>query len=345
MLKNKIAIVILNWNGKKYLEKFIPTLIKYSKHPEVEIVVADNASTDVSKEFLKENYPGVHLIVLDKNYGFAEGYNRALSNINTDYYILLNSDVEVTGDWFLPVIEFMEKDEQIAVCMPKLKSYSEKEYFEYAGAAGGFIDELGFPFCRGRLFNTIEKDHGQYDQISEIFWATGACTFIKSKIFHEVGGFDKDFFAHMEEIDLCWRIKVAGYKVFYFPYSIVYHVGGGTLPQGNPFKTFLNYRNNLFLLYKNLPSKKLLPILFARLILDIISGFYSISTKKYNDLYIILKAHYHFFLSIPSLKKKRKNIQKIKKVNSVSCIYRGSIVKSYFINQIRIFSNIQNKII
>ncbi len=247
------AVVILNWNGKKFLEEFLPSVIKYSSDA-ADIIVADNASEDDSVDFLKKNFPQVKIILNEQNYGFAEGYNKALSKVEAKYYILLNSDIEVSKDWIEPVISCMEKDEKIGACQPKIRSLHEPEMFEYAGASGGFIDKLGYPFCRGRLFHTLEKDNGQYDDKKEVFWATGACLFVRSDLYNKLGGLDSDFFAHMEEIDYCWRLKNYGYKVYVCPESIVYHVGGGTLPKAPYCKTYLNFRNNLTLLYKNLPS-------------------------------------------------------------------------------------------
>ena len=251
----RVAVVILNYNGEKYLEQFLPAVLQHSAES-VEIVVADNASTDHSTGLIRTQFPRVKILSLPTNEGYAGGYNRALKEIAADYFILLNSDVEVTGGWIEPVIEFMEQHRDVAACQPKIKSWSQKEYFEYAGAAGGFIDRFGYPFCRGRMFDTLEKDAGQYDSPTEIFWASGACLFIRSADFHENGGFDKSFFAHMEEIDLCWRMKKKGHRIFVVPASSIYHVGGGTLEKVNPHKTFLNFRNNLRMLKKNMSREE-----------------------------------------------------------------------------------------
>ncbi|MCX6267231.1 MAG: glycosyltransferase family 2 protein, partial [Bacteroidetes bacterium] len=242
-----VAVIILNWNGRKYLQQFLPTLIQFSKE-DAEIIVADNASTDDSVDFLRASYPDIRIIQNPENGGFARGYNLALSQVEADYYVLLNSDIEVTENWITPVIELMEQDDLIAKKKKKIRSFLEPKKFEYAGAAGGFIDKYGYPFCRGRIFLSIEDDHGQYDDICEVFWATGACMFVKAKLFHEFGGLDEDFFAHMEEIDFCWRLKNNGFKIMYCPTSTVFHIGGGTLPKASYQKTYLNFRNNFFLL-------------------------------------------------------------------------------------------------
>ena len=244
----KTAVVILNWNGKKFLEQFLPYVIKHSSS-DAEVIVADNASNDDSVEFLKNNYPEIQIINNNENGGFSKGYNEALSKIDAEYYVLLNSDIEVTENWIKPIIDLMDSDKSIAVCQPKLRSYHQKEMFEYAGAAGGFIDKYGYPFCRGRIFNSIEVDNGQYDDTCEVFWATGAAMFVRAELYHKFGGLDNDFFAHMEEIDFCWRLKNEGYKIMYCADSVVYHVGGGTLPKNSSRKTFLNFRNNFNLLY------------------------------------------------------------------------------------------------
>ncbi len=248
-MKPSVAVVILNYNGKEYLDQFIPTVIEYS--PQAEVWVIDNASTDDSVEFLRKNFLDVKLLELEGNFGYAGGYQKGLEQIEADYFVLLNSDVEVTSNWLSPMITLLENDVQIAACQPKVLSWHQRDTFEYAGAAGGFIDILGYPFCRGRVFETLEKDVGQYNDQLEVFWATGACLFIRASAFRQSGGLDADFFAHMEEIDLCWRLKMAGHKIYYTGNSVVYHVGGGTLSNSNPFKTFLNFRNSIALLLKN----------------------------------------------------------------------------------------------
>ncbi|MFO7827311.1 MAG: glycosyltransferase family 2 protein [Bacteroidales bacterium] len=337
----KTAVVILNWNGKKYLEQFLPALIKYTNSPETEIIIADNHSSDDSINFLNQNYPHIRQIIFDKNYGFTGGYNKALEQIEAEYYVLINSDIEVTKNWLNPLIELMDSNHQIAACQPKIKAYHNKEYFEYAGASGGFIDKYGYPFCRGRMLDTIEKDNGQYNDIYECFWATGACMVVRAKLFQKFSGLDNDFFAHMEEIDLCWRFKNAGYKVFVQPDSEVFHVGGGTLPSNSPFKLYLNYRNNLFLLYKNLPKRKLLPILITRLILDGLSAIIFLLKFSFPEFNAVFKAHIHFYKSLKNLKKKRKNLQPTVLVKNHPEIFSGSIVWKYFLLKKRSFSQLK----
>lgn len=285
----KLAIVILNYNGKKLLQRFLPTLIAYCPDY-AEIIIADNASTDGSTEMLQQEFPDVKVIQNDENYGFAKGYNEALKQVKTEYYCLLNSDIEVTRNWTDPIIEQMDHDLQIAVVQPKLRSFAQRDHFEYAGASGGFIDKYGYPFCRGRLFEVVEKDNGQYDTIIEIFWATGAAFFVRSEIFHQVGGLDEDFFAHMEEIDLCWRIKNTGYKIMVNPASTVYHVGGGTLPKKNPRKTYLNFRNNHYLLIKNLPLRRLYFTSFIRFFLDVFAAFLFLFQGNAKDFIAVFHA-------------------------------------------------------
>ena len=268
----KVAIVILNWNGKQMMMSYLPSVIQYSRE-EASIIVADNASTDGSVQWLHEHHPEVRVIELDKNYGFAEGYNRALKQVEAQYYVILNSDVQVTHHWLTPLIENMDAHEEVAACQPKLLSVADNDSFEYAGAAGGFIDRFGYPFCRGRIFDTVEQDQGQYDEDAEILWATGACLMIRSADFWRAGGFDGRFFAHNEEIDLCWRLHDMGRKIYCYPDSEVFHVGGGTLPKYNPMKTYLNFRNNLTMLYKNLPESDFHYVLRMRWLLDYVAAF------------------------------------------------------------------------
>ena len=268
----KVAIVILNWNGQKMLDQYLSSVLQYSQD-EATVYVADNASTDGSLALLREQYPEVKLIVFDKNWGFAEGYNQALRQIEAEYYLLLNSDIEVTPNWLIPMIELLDNHPDVAACQPKLLSIFERDAFEYAGASGGFIDRLGYPFCRGRVFETVEKDHGQYDDLAEVHWATGAALMIRANDYWEVGGLDRRFFAHNEEIDLCWRLRIRGRRVVCVPASHVYHVGGGTLPKSNPMKTFLNFRNNLTMLYKCLPEAELKPVMRWRWWLDYLAAW------------------------------------------------------------------------
>lgn len=290
----KLAIVILNWNGLSMLARFLPTVLEYSRD-EAGIFVADNGSTDGSVEWLSRHHPEVGIIKLDRNYGFAEGYNRALRQVQADYYLLLNSDVEVTHHWLTSLIEFMDSHDDVAACQPKLLSEIDKDKFEYAGAAGGFIDKLGYPFCRGRIFDTVETDNGQYDSQEEIMWATGACLMVRSKDYWEAGGLDPRFFAHNEEIDLCWRLHLAGRRIFCVTDSVVYHVGGGTLPKGNPMKTYLNFRNNLTMLYKNLPEQDLGRVMWLRWLLDYVAAWQTLlCNRNVADFKAIYRARHDF---------------------------------------------------
>jgi len=328
--------VILNWNGRKFLKKFLPSVIKCNQG-DCEIIIADNASTDSSIEFLQETYPQIRIIQNLINGGFAKGYNDALKQIDAEYYVLLNSDIEVTSNWINPIIELMDNDHTIAACQPKLRSYDNPEMFEYAGAAGGFIDKYAYPFCRGRLFQTVEKDTGQYDLISEIFWATGACMFVRANLYHKFGGLDEDFFAHMEEIDFCWRLKNAGYKIMYCPQSIVYHVGGGTLPKISSHKTYLNMRNNITMLFKNLPKKELFKVFIARLFLDGIAAIKFLMDSGFQDFIAVLRAHFSFYAHFKINMKKRKKIKHI----GVSSVYNGNIVVDYFLKKKRYFFELE----
>ncbi|MFH0896386.1 MAG: glycosyltransferase family 2 protein [Bacteroidota bacterium] len=333
----RIAIVILNWNGKHFLERFLPSVMQHSTGAAV--YVADNASTDDSIAFLTEKYSSVKQILLDKNYGFAGGYNKALAQVDADYFVLLNSDIEVTDGWINPVIQLMEKDKTIGACQPKLLSCTERDTFEYAGAAGGFIDRYGYPFCKGRIFQSLEKDQNQFDSTYEVFWATGACLFVRASLYKELGGLDDDFFAHMEEIDFCWRLKIKGYKIMYCPESTVYHVGGGTLHKSNPRKTFLNFRNNFYLLYKNLPGKRLFPVFAARLFLDGIAGFKFLLDGGFRDCFAVVKAHFAFYGAIGKLRKKRRQINP----HPVSRIYKRNLVFEYFLRKKKKFSELDTE--
>jgi hypothetical protein len=331
----RIAVVILNWNGKRFLEKFMPSLLANSSK-EAEIIVADNASTDDSVGFLRANYPGIRIIQHHKNFGFAKGYNLALAQIEADYFILLNSDIEVTPGWIEPVINLMESDASVAACQPKIRSFSEPKKFEYAGAAGGFIDKYGYPFCRGRIFLSIEEDNGQYDDTCEIFWATGACMFVRAGLFHKFGGLDEDFFAHMEEIDFCWRLKNEGYKIMYCPTSLVYHIGGGTLPKASWRKTYLNFRNNCILLYKNLPGNLLLEVFAKRLVLDGIAATKFLITAGFKDFFAVSKAHFSFYKSMRKTRLKRNKI----KQRQVKNIYQKNIVFEYYLRGKKKFTDL-----
>ena len=303
----KIAVVILNWNGVKLLEQFLPSIVNYS--PEADIYVADNASTDDSVAFVKTNFPSVQIIQNKSNLGFAEGYNEALKSVEAEIFALVNSDIEVTENWLKPILQTFENEPKTAIIQPKILDYKNKEYFEYAGAAGGFTDKYGYMFCRGRIFDTLEKDYGQYDDNCEIFWASGACFFIRSSVYRQLKGFDADFFAHQEEIDLCWRAFNKGLVIKYNSQSVIFHLGGATLQQGNPKKTFLNFRNSLLMMLKNLPKNQLFPVLFIRLILDGIAGIHFLFQGKFKHLLAIIKAHFAFYYLLPSSYKKREPFQ------------------------------------
>ncbi len=329
-----IAVVILNFNGKKFLEKFLPIVIQRSDG--AEIVVADNASTDDSVEYLQTNFPDLRLLINEENSGFAGGYNWALSQVKAEYFVLLNSDIEVTDNWLEPLLELMESDKTIAACQPKILAYHQKQYFEYAGASGGFIDKLGYPFCRGRVFDVLEKDEGQYEDVREVFWATGACLFVRADVYHRLGGLDKDFFAHMEEIDFCWRAKNEGFKIYVQPASMIYHVGGGTLPRNSSQKTYLNFRNNFMLLYKNLPQNRLWKVLFIRLLLDGLAGIKFLFEGHWKDTLAIIRAHFYFYRHLGTLKRKRKKL----KQNVVSMAYQRSLVTQHFMKGKKQFSQL-----
>lgn len=328
----KLAVVILNWNGRKFLERFLPALIRFSPDY-ADIVIADNGSVDDSVAFLKAHYPTLRLLEFSHNHGFAKGYNVALQQIDAQYYCLLNSDIEVTPHWVEPIIEQMDADATIAAVQPKLCSFYRHDEFEYAGAAGGFIDKYGYPFCRGRVFNNVEKDYGQYDTVMDVFWASGAALFIRADVYHKVGGFDNDFFAHMEEIDLCWRIKNAGYKIKINPASIVYHIGGGTLPKNNSLKTFLNFRNDLFLLLKNLPENRLAKTFALRFLLDQLAAFVFLLQGHLKDFLAVYKAFFAFLSHYKKCKRKRDVSTKM----AFHDTYPKSIVFLYYIKKKKYF--------
>jgi GT2 family glycosyltransferase len=319
-----IAVVILNWNGVQLLEQFLPSIIAFS--PEATIYVADNASTDESISFVEKHYPTIKIVKNTDNFGFAQGYNEALKHIDAEIYALVNSDIEVTQNWLAPIIDTFKNEPQTAIVQPKILDFKNKKYFEYAGAAGGFIDKYGYPYCRGRLFETIEEDKGQYDDERELFWASGACFFIRSYVYKELHGFDDDFFAHQEEIDLCWRAINKGYSIKYNYKSVVYHVGGATLQLGNPKKTYLNFRNSLLMLTKNVPKENLYGVLFSRMILDGIAGMQFIFQGKFSHFSAILKAHYSFYTLFLVTYKKRGNFQTKKYYSSKSIVYQYYII-------------------
>jgi GT2 family glycosyltransferase len=332
----KVSIVILNFNGRHFLEKFLPSIIKYSEGHE--IVVADNNSSDDSISLLENSFPEIRLIVLDENYGFCGGYNRALAQLNSDFFVIINSDVEVTENWINPVLELFQHDKKIAAIQPKLLDYNFKDKFEYAGGAGGFIDKYGYPFCRGRIFDTIETDIGQYDDNSEIFWATGACFFIRAELFKSFGGFDEDFFAHMEEIDLCWRMKSEGFKVFHCGESVVYHVGGGTLSYFNPRKTYLNFRNSLLLLIKNLPVTSLIWKLPFRWLVDYVAVLKFFISGDIKDAFMVIKAHIYVWKNLIKTLKKRKLQGKTTK--NLTGVFPKLLLFQYYISRKKRFSNL-----
>ncbi len=326
----KVAIVILNWNGQVMLAKYLPNVIEYSRQ-DAEVWVADNCSSDQSMRLLETQFPQVKTIVLEQNFGFAEGYNRALKQIEAEYYILLNSDVEVSHHWLTPLIEFMDSHPQVAACQPKLLAEYDKDSFEYAGACGGFLDKYGYPFCRGRIFNMVERDNGQYDYQQEILWATGACMMIRSKDYWDAGGLDGRFFAHNEEIDLCWRLRLMGRQIYCIPESEVYHVGGGTLPKSNPMKTFLNFRNNLTMLYKNLSDNELKKVMRMRWFLDYLAAFEMlILGRNWGDFKAVFKARKAFKAWRADFDEDRRQIQASRQETEIPQIYQKSILWQYY---------------
>lgn len=333
------AVVILNWNGRDFLEQFLPSVLN-NNSAGAAIIVADNASKDDSVRFVQENYPSVRIIRNDVNGGYAKGYNDALAQVEADYFVLLNSDVEVTPGWLEPMIRLLDHDPSVAACQPKLRAYDRREEFEYAGAAGGFIDKWGYPFCRGRMFDHSEKDQGQYNDRCEIFWATGACLFIRASAFREVGGLDEDFFAHMEEIDLCWRLKNAGYRVMYEPESLVYHVGGGTLSKQSPQKTFLNFRNNLILMAKNHAPGFFWLKIFLRMCLDFIAGLKFLFGSGWAHCWAVQRGHFSFYGSMGKTLRKRKEMKKKIRRYATTAIYNGNVVMEFFARGKKKFSDL-----
>jgi GT2 family glycosyltransferase len=336
----KTAVVILNWNGIDWLKKFLETTLRLSGSNDTMVYLADNGSTDGSMQWVEENKWPVGLIQLETNHGFAGGYNLALSRINAKYYVLLNSDAEVTEGWLRPLTDFMDSNPDVAACQPKIKSYGNKDYFEYAGAAGGYIDKFGYTFCRGRIFDNVEKDEGQYDSTADIFWASGACMMVRSDAWKKCGGFDDDFFAHMEEVDLCWRFHLAGYRVACIPESVIYHAGGGTLPYDTEKKTYLNFRNNLFLLYKNLPESKLKKIILLRKILDGIAAIMFLLKGRPESFTAVRKAHRDFYKSINSLRTKREIIKSLALPETCNCLLNISIVSRFYLRGQRLYSSL-----
>ncbi len=327
----KISVVILNWNGKKYLEDFLGSTVENSASDCCSVYLADNGSTDDSVDYVRDYHTKVNIIELDNNYGFAGGYNKALERIESEYYVLLNSDVRVEKNWLDPLAEYMDKNPDVAACQPKILSLNNPDKFEYAGASGGFIDRYGYPYCRGRVFNIAENDYGQYDDIKQVFWATGACLFIRSSDWKSAGGFDPVFFTHMEEIDLCWRLNNAGRKIMVIPQSYVYHLGGGTLSYNSPSKVYYNFRNNLFMLYKNLPESKLAKIMFIRKIMDGIAALHFLLMFKTKAFLNVFKAHIHFYRHKKTLRMKRSLIPEKENTYASGLVLDKSLVFNFYI--------------
>jgi GT2 family glycosyltransferase len=338
-----VSIVILNWNGKRYLEKYLPSLVRYNTLPGAEIVVADNGSTDDSVLYLTSRWPQIRVITLGSNYGFTGGYNRSLEQLEAKYFLLLNTDIEVTEGWLEPLVELMESRDEVAACTPKIKDIHQKDRFEYAGAAGGYIDRYGYTFCRGRIFDHLEADRGQYDEPREVFWGSGACLMVRAQLYKEIGGLDDRFFAHMEEIDLCWRLKRKGYQIHAVPSSTIYHVGGGTLDRGNPLKTFLNFRNNLLLLHKNLPPWNRRRIIFTRMLLDAVSAIRFLVQGAFRDAFAVIRAHMAYY----GMKKHYRGTKEWNKSAEnnviVSEMYMKSIVVDFFLKGIRRFEQLEQR--
>ena len=335
---NRIAVVILNFNGAEMLRAFLPSVVEYS--PEAEVIVADNCSTDASAQVMREEFPAVRYIQLEKNYGFADGYNRALAQVEAEYFLLLNSDVEVTQGWLAPMLEYMDSHPGVAACQPKLLSYKNKKEFEYAGGCGGFIDKYGYPYCRGRIFDTVEEDKGQYDSVAELFWATGAALMIRAEDYRAAGGLDGTFFAHMEEIDLCWRLRSRGRGIVCIPQSCVYHVGGATLNKSNPRKTYLNFRNNLLMLYKNLPENELRHVMFVRALLDYVAAFKSLLSGDAAGCRAVLQARRDF-------RRIKRDYSDLRRENLEKCVEADvkertsfSILWKYYAGGRRLFSEL-----
>lgn len=337
---SKVTVVILNWNGEEMLRRFLPSVVEYSQGKGIEVCVADNGSTDASVQMVRANFPTVRLVELERNFGFAEGYNRALEQIEAEYVVLLNSDVEVTPHWLEPMIDYMDNHQEVAACQPKLMDQRNKTYFEYAGAAGGYLDKYGYPFCRGRIFEVIEEDKGQYETIGTVFWVSGAAMFIRLKDYRDVGGLDKDFFAHMEEIDLCWRLKSRGKELVYIPQSKVYHVGGATLNKDNPRKTFLNFRNNLLMLYKNLPESEVNSVLRIRTCLDVLAALVFFLKGERGNAQAVFRARSDFKKMITLYKSVREENLRRTVVKSIGQRTSYSILWKFHICGKKIFSQL-----
>ena len=338
----RAAVVILNYNGADHLATFLPSVVKHT--PEwAKVFVADNGSSDTSLDLLENEFPTVQVVKLNKNYGFAGGYNRALEQIDAEYYVILNSDCEVTANYLEPILDKLDQDPYLAAAQPKILNYNKKDHFEYAGAAGGFIDKYGYPFCRGRLFDNCERDIGQHNDDREIFWATGACLVVRSKAFKEVTGFDEDLFAHMEEIDLCWRLKNEGYCIYCYPESTVFHMGGGTLSAQNSFKTYLNFRNNLAIIVKNDYAKNYRKRLFKRMLMDGMAAGHFLLSRGFSHFTAILRAHFHFYAHLPKIMEKRREWKEKATSPNKSGMYKNSVAKDYFRLKRKVFSALPSR--
>jgi len=338
-VKEKVALVLLSYNSRAYLERFLPFVLK-TDYTDYRLIVVDNASTDDTMEFLQNEYPQIDILHIDVNHGFTNGFVESLACIKAKYYALLTSDVEVPPQWLTPLVKAMDEDEKLGACQPKIKAYKERDSFEYAGASGGFMDRFGYMFCRGRIFDHVEKDKGQYDEPIDVFWASGAVFLLRSDVYHQVGGFDNDFFAHMEEIDLCWRIQRAGYAIKAIPRSEVYHVGGSVILYGSTEKTYHNYRNNLIMLIKNLPAGRLIWMIPWRLFLDLVSGFQALISGRAKEMGAILKAHAHFWSSLAKYFRKRKEIVSQVPYRKLKGIYSRSIVWQFFVRGKKNYSDL-----
>lgn len=342
MKSKKVSVVILNWNGRDMLRSFLPSVVRHSAGEEIEVCVADNGSTDNSVEMLRREFPSVRLIVLDENHGFADGYNLALQQVEAEYVVLLNSDVEVTEGWLHPLVAYLDAHPGVAACQPKIRSWRQREMFEYAGAAGGFIDRYGYPFCRGRVMGVVETDNGQYDTEIPVFWATGAALFIRLNDYREAGGLDGRFFAHMEEIDLCWRLRARGRQIVCVPQSVVYHVGGATLKKENPQKTFLNFRNNLVMLYKNLPDVELRPVMRVRRVLDWVAALTFLLKGQRSNASAVLGARREFKRLRPRFEDSRRENLRKTSVASIPERIKSSILVQFYVKGHRVFSQLSN---
>lgn len=337
----KVAVIILNWNGEEMLKQFLPSVLTHSNKEEYKVYVADNGSTDNSVSVVNNLFPSVKVIDLKENLGFAEGYNQAIDRVDAEYIILLNSDVEVSANWIDPIIHYLDQYPKVGACQPKIRSWREKDLFEYAGASGGFLDKYGYPFCRGRIQNTLEEDKGQYDAIQEIFWASGAALFVRKSVYQEVGGLDARFFAHMEEIDLCWRIQNAGYSLSVIPASVVYHVGGATLSKENPRKTFLNFRNNLFMLYKNLPDGELKKVMRVRFILDYMAALFFLLKGECGNTKAVFRARKEYSKLKKEFQADRDHAIK-QSTQNLNGIYPKSIIFDYYLRGVKMFTQLKH---